>query len=197
MKALTEMSVLSPLRLCGLTKAQIREFSREAGLFTWDKPAYACLATRVPTGEAITEALLARVEGAAQRRLAVRLLSSALICGLGGMAAVRIGANILATWVYNEPELAGMFILSAPLTLLFAVQHAVNALLSGLGEQRQALMPALAGSLLTLALLHRWTALPGARIAGAIRAMQLGQSATLLSTLGLLALALRQSKTPD
>lgn len=66
MKALTEMSVLSPLRQCGLTKAQIREFSREAGLFTWDKPAYACLATRVPTGEAITEALLARVEGAEQ-----------------------------------------------------------------------------------------------------------------------------------
>ncbi len=66
MKALTEMSVLSPLRLCGLSKAQIREFSREAGLFTWDKPAYACLATRVPTGEAITEALLARVEGAEQ-----------------------------------------------------------------------------------------------------------------------------------
>ena len=66
MKALTEMSVLSPLRLCGLTKAQIREVSREAGLFTWDKPAYACLATRVPTGEAITEALLARVEGAEQ-----------------------------------------------------------------------------------------------------------------------------------
>lgn len=66
MKALTEMSVLSPLRLCGLSKAQIRELSREAGLFTWDKPAYACLATRVPTGESITEALLARVEGAEQ-----------------------------------------------------------------------------------------------------------------------------------
>ena len=66
MKALTEMSVLSPLRLCGLSKAQIRELSREAGLFTGDKPAYACLATRVPTGEAITEALLARVEGAEQ-----------------------------------------------------------------------------------------------------------------------------------
>ena len=66
MKALTEMSVLSPLRLCGLSKAQIRELSREAGLFTWDKPSYACLATRVPTGEAITEVLLARVEGAEQ-----------------------------------------------------------------------------------------------------------------------------------
>lgn len=66
MQALSEMSVLSPLRLCGLTKAQIRERSREADLFTWDKPAYACLATRVPTGEAITESLLARVEGAEQ-----------------------------------------------------------------------------------------------------------------------------------
>ena len=79
------------------------------------------------------------------------------------------------------------------LTLLFALQHAVNALLSGLGEQRQALIPTLAGSLLTLTLLHRWTALPDARIAGAIRAMQLGQSVTLLATLGLLALSLRCS----
>ena len=64
MRALTELSVRSPLRECGLTKAEIRARSREAGLFTWDKPAYACLATRVPTGEAITAETLARVEGA-------------------------------------------------------------------------------------------------------------------------------------
>lgn len=64
MKALAEMQVLSPLRLCGLTKAEIRERSREAGLFTWDKPAYACLATRIPSGMPITAALLAKVEGA-------------------------------------------------------------------------------------------------------------------------------------
>ena len=64
MRALTELSVRSPLRECGLTKAEIRARSREAGLFTWDKPAYACLATRVPAGEAITADLLARVEGA-------------------------------------------------------------------------------------------------------------------------------------
>ena len=55
MRALREMSVRSPLRECGLTKAEIRERSRKAGLFTWDKPAYACLATRVRTGEEITE----------------------------------------------------------------------------------------------------------------------------------------------
>ena len=64
MRALAELSVRSPLRACGLTKAEIRARSKEAGLFTWDKPAYACLATRVPAGEAITADLLARVEGA-------------------------------------------------------------------------------------------------------------------------------------
>ena len=64
MKALAEMEVLSPLRMCGITKARVRELSKEAGLFTWDKPAYACLATRIPSGTLITEADLKRVEGA-------------------------------------------------------------------------------------------------------------------------------------
>lgn len=62
MQALRELAVLSPLRLCGLTKAEIRRRSREAGLFTWDKPAYACLATRIPTGTAITLEDLQRTE---------------------------------------------------------------------------------------------------------------------------------------
>ncbi|MBQ7692333.1 MAG: ATP-dependent sacrificial sulfur transferase LarE [Oscillospiraceae bacterium] len=61
-KALGEEGVLSPLRLCGITKAVLREKSREAGLFTWNKPAYACLATRVPTGETITAEKLAAIE---------------------------------------------------------------------------------------------------------------------------------------
>lgn len=60
MRALKELHVCSPLRECGLTKAEIRRLSREAGLFIWDKPAYACLATRIPSGDAITaEKLLA------------------------------------------------------------------------------------------------------------------------------------------
>lgn len=61
-KALGEEGVLSPLRMCGITKARLRELSREAGLFTWNKPAYACLATRVPTGETITAEKLNRIE---------------------------------------------------------------------------------------------------------------------------------------
>ena len=64
MKALQELGVLSPLRLCGLTKSVIRERSRHLGLFTWDKPAYACLATRVPVGMEITADLLDKVERA-------------------------------------------------------------------------------------------------------------------------------------
>ena len=64
MQALEEMNVLSPLRLCGLTKAEVRRLSREAGLFTHDKPANACLATRIPAGVPITQALLARTEWA-------------------------------------------------------------------------------------------------------------------------------------
>lgn len=62
MMALEELSVVSPLRLCGLTKSEIRRRSEQAHLFTANKPAYACLATRVPTGTCITEELLDQVE---------------------------------------------------------------------------------------------------------------------------------------
>ena len=64
MRALKELSVLSPLRLCGIDKAAVREYSRRAGLFTADKPAYACLATRVPAGTPIDADTLRRVEAA-------------------------------------------------------------------------------------------------------------------------------------
>ena len=64
MRALREMQVASPLRMAGLTKDEIRRLSREAGLFTWNKPAYACLATRIPTGEEITAEKLAATEAA-------------------------------------------------------------------------------------------------------------------------------------
>ena len=64
MRAISELSVRSPLRECGLTKRQIRQLSKDTGLFTHDKPAYACMATRIPTGEEITAAKLQRIERA-------------------------------------------------------------------------------------------------------------------------------------
>lgn len=63
-KALQEMHVLSPLRLAGLTKEEIRKRSQKAGLFTWNKPSYACLATRIPTGCPIDSLMLKKVEKA-------------------------------------------------------------------------------------------------------------------------------------
>ena len=63
-RALQELSVRSPLRECGIPKSEVRQLSREASLFTWDKPAYACLATRIPTGEIITAEKLQKTERA-------------------------------------------------------------------------------------------------------------------------------------
>ncbi len=71
MRALAELRVLSPLRLCGLTKQDVRRLSKEAGLFTWDKPSYACLATRVPTDTVITKDTLSRVEAAEDALMAM------------------------------------------------------------------------------------------------------------------------------
>lgn len=61
MKAKDELGVVSPLKEAGLTKAEIRNFSREMGLPTWDKPSFACLASRFPYGEKITAEKLDRV----------------------------------------------------------------------------------------------------------------------------------------
>jgi len=65
-RAAAELGVRSPLREAGLTKAEIRELSRELGLPTWDKPAFACLASRVPYGDRITPEKLRRVAAAEQ-----------------------------------------------------------------------------------------------------------------------------------
>jgi len=63
-RALKELAVRSPLREAGLTKNEIRELSKMLCLPTWDKPAFACLASRIPYGETITEEKLSRVEKA-------------------------------------------------------------------------------------------------------------------------------------
>ena len=62
MKVLAELNVLSPLRICKITKTDVRRLSKEAGLFTYQKPSYACLATRIPSGHRIEEADLLKIE---------------------------------------------------------------------------------------------------------------------------------------
>ena len=64
MKALEELAIKSPLRFAGLTKKDIRELSQKLGIVTWNKPSAACLASRIPYGEVLTEEKLARIEAA-------------------------------------------------------------------------------------------------------------------------------------
>ncbi len=63
-RAAAEAGAVFPLVAAGFTKAMVRTASRALGLRTWDKPAAACLASRVPYGTAVTVAVLSRVERA-------------------------------------------------------------------------------------------------------------------------------------
>lgn len=65
-RALQESGIKSPLKECGLIKQDIRELSRIKGLATWDKPALACLLTRLPYNTAVDEAVLRRIEKSEQ-----------------------------------------------------------------------------------------------------------------------------------
>ncbi len=62
MKALKELNIISPLKEAGFSKAEIREFSKEVSLPTWNKPAFACLASRIPYGTKIGKDNLSMVE---------------------------------------------------------------------------------------------------------------------------------------
>lgn len=105
MRAARELAVLSPLRICGLTKQEIRRRSREAGLFTWDKPAYACLATRIPAGEAITGEKLRATE-AAERFLASLGLRDFRVRRMGDAAKIQVRQDQLEMVLENREKIA-------------------------------------------------------------------------------------------
>ena len=80
-RALRELGIQSPLLAAGYTKEEIRRELRERNLKVWEKPAYACLASRIPYGEMITEDKLRKIDRAEQglrslgfRQLRVRCL---------------------------------------------------------------------------------------------------------------------------
>ncbi len=94
MRALEELGVLSPLREAGLTKAEIRELSERFSLPTAHKPAGACLATRINTGEKITKDRLALAGGAED-----------ILRGLG-FAASRVRLGFLSSGVIARIEVS-------------------------------------------------------------------------------------------
>ena len=69
LKAVAELGIKSPLRECDLYKEEIRDLSKQMKLPTWDKPSFACLASRFVYGEEITAQKLKMVEKAEQALL--------------------------------------------------------------------------------------------------------------------------------
>ena len=105
MRAIRELAVRSPLRECGLTKDEIRRLSKEAGLFTHDKPAYACLATRIPTGEEITIEKLQRTEQAESFLSGLGFRDFRIRCQRN-MAKIQITENDLSLLMQHREDIS-------------------------------------------------------------------------------------------
>ena len=103
-RALGELGVRSPLRECGITKDEIRLRARELGLDVWDKPAYACLATRIGAGERITAEKL-RITEEAESRLFDMGFRDFRVRMRGNDALVQIAADQHADAVRRSEEL--------------------------------------------------------------------------------------------
>ncbi len=92
LKALGELSVRSPFLKADMSKEDIRALSRELGLATWDKPSYACLASRIPYGDAITPEKLAAAEAAENMLIAAGFAQ--VRCRVhGNLARIEVPAN--------------------------------------------------------------------------------------------------------
>jgi uncharacterized protein len=107
-RAAAERSAVTPLRDAELTKAQVREASRRWGLSTWDKPAAACLSSRVAYGIEITPARLARVDRAeAALRAAVAAaglrVENLRVRDLGDVARIEVDRDVVAV-MKDRPE---------------------------------------------------------------------------------------------
>ncbi|WP_395659533.1 HAD hydrolase-like protein [Nocardioides sp.] len=97
-RAAAERGAITPLRDAGLTKAQVRAASRRWGLPTWDKPAAACLSSRVAYGVEVTPYRLGRVEraeAAARSALDGLGLVDLRVRDLGDLASVEVDAGLL------------------------------------------------------------------------------------------------------
>ncbi len=93
-RAAKEHGVRSPLAEAGMTKAEIRDWARELGLAVWDKPAAACLSSRVPYGSPVTAEKLARID---QAESALKALGfrQCRVRDHGGVARIEVDPALL------------------------------------------------------------------------------------------------------
>ncbi|MFT4083085.1 MAG: haloacid dehalogenase-like hydrolase [Nocardioides sp.] len=107
-RAAEERGAIAPLRDAGLTKEQVRAASRAWGLPTWDKPAAACLSSRIAYGIEVTPRRLARVEAAevaCRGRLAPLGLRNLRVRDLGDRARIEVDLELLPLPPGIEAEL--------------------------------------------------------------------------------------------
>ena len=108
-RAIKELGIRSPLHEAGLSKAEIRALSREMGLPTWDKPSFACLASRFPYGERLTVAALERVERA-ERWLREELgLTQLRVRSHGDLARIEVPPGDIPRLAARAAEIAAAF----------------------------------------------------------------------------------------
>ena len=108
MKAIAELSVKSPLRECNLTKSMIRDLAYKADLFTWDKPSYACLATRFQPGQQITINDLIHIEQAEGYLFSLGL-SDFRVRLIGNNAKIQVPENQIVIVIKNRSEILTYF----------------------------------------------------------------------------------------
>ena len=108
LKALAELGVVSPLKEAALTKEEIRILSEKEGLPTWNKPSFACLATRFPYGTRITEEKLRAVESAEQLLFDLGFLQFRVRCH-GDIARIEVLPAQLPKLVANREAVIARF----------------------------------------------------------------------------------------
>ena len=106
MRALAELGIQSPLLAAGLTKADIRTLSHRFHLPTWDQPSAACLASRIPYGEAITEEKLTLVEQAEQFLAGLGLTQLRVRLHGGNLARIEVAPEQLDVVLTHRTEIA-------------------------------------------------------------------------------------------
>ncbi len=104
MRALKELSIVSPLLATGMDKKTIRTFSKQANLPSWDKPAYACLLSRIPYHTEITSMELTRVVQAEEVLRELHIFGGR-VRSHGEIARIEVPVEALATLLDSELRL--------------------------------------------------------------------------------------------
>jgi uncharacterized protein len=106
LKAEQELGIVRPLLESGLKKADIRAAAKAVGLPTWNKPTYACLATRIPYGDPITAEVLVRVEQA-ERLLHGLGFRACRVRDHGNIARVEVPAESIGSLAAARERIVG------------------------------------------------------------------------------------------